>query len=63
MEERLGTVASLVAEHVHHHLEIRLVRDAARYDFEVGTVKQDLAEQLRRLPLRDVVRGQRKCGE
>lgn len=56
-------VAALVAEHVHHHLQVRLVRDVARHDVEVGAVKQDLAEQLERLPLRDVVRGQEESRE
>lgn len=49
-------VAALVAKHVHHHLQVRLVRDVPRHDVEVGAVEQDLAEQLERLPLRDVVR-------
>lgn len=63
MERLELDVAALVAEHVHHHLQIRLVRDVARHDVEVGAVKQDLAEQLERLPLRDVVRRQEECGE
>lgn len=56
-------VAALVAEHVHHHLQVRLVRDVPRHDVEVGAVEQDLAEQLERLPLRDVVRGQEESCE
>lgn len=51
-------VAALVAEHVHHHLEVCLVRDVAGHDIEVGAVEQDLTKQLERLPLRDIVRGQ-----
>ena len=39
-------VLALVAEHVHHHLEVRLVRDIARHDIEVCPVEQDLAQQL-----------------
>lgn len=63
MERLELDVAALVAEHVHHHLQVRLVRDVARHDVEIGAVKQDLAQQLERLPLRDVVRRQEECGE
>lgn len=37
-------VLALVSEEVHHHLEVRLVRDVARHDVEVGPVEQDLPE-------------------
>lgn len=48
-------VLALIAEEVHHHLEVDVVRDVARHDVEVGTVQEYLAEQFERLPLRHIV--------
>jgi hypothetical protein len=48
-------VLALIAEEVHHHLEVDIVRDVARHDIEVGTVQKNLAEQLERLPLGYIV--------
>lgn len=48
-------VLATVLEEVHHDLEVLLVGDVARHDLEVCPVEQDLAEQLERLALRDVV--------
>ena len=55
MESLELDVLALVAKEVHHHLEIDIVRDVTRHDAEVGTVKEYLAKQLERLPLRHVV--------
>jgi hypothetical protein len=48
-------VAALVAQEVHHHLEVRLARDVARHDLVVCPVEDNFAEQLDRLALGDVV--------
>lgn len=48
-------ILTTIFEQVHHHLEVVLVGDVARHDLEVGSVEQDLAQQLERLSLRDVV--------
>ena len=37
-------ISALVAQHVHHHLEVRLICDVARHNVEVRTVQQDLAK-------------------
>lgn len=39
-------VFALVPQEIHHHLEIGFIGNIARHDVEVGTIKQDLAEQL-----------------
>ena len=46
MERLKLYVLALIPEQVHHHLEVRLVRDIARHDIEVCPVEQDLAQQL-----------------
>lgn len=51
-------VLALTAQHVHHHLQIRLLSDITCHDVEIGAIEQDLAEKLERLPFRDVVLGQ-----
>lgn len=56
MERLELDVFAPVLEQVHHDLQVLLVRNVARHNFKVGPVEQDLAEQLERLPLRDVVR-------
>ncbi|KAI3487715.1 hypothetical protein L1887_48321 [Cichorium endivia] len=48
-------VLAAVAQQIHHHLEVVLARNVARHDGKVGAVQQDLAEQLERLSLGDVV--------
>jgi hypothetical protein len=50
-------VLALVPQEIHHHLEIRLVRNVLCHDVEVCAVEQDLAEQFERLALRDIVVG------
>ena len=56
--ERLElNVLALIPQEVHHHLEIRFVRDVPRHDVEVGAIEQNLAEELQGLPLGDVVLG------
>jgi hypothetical protein len=37
-------VLALVPQQVHHHLQIRLVRNVLRHDIEVCPIKQDLAQ-------------------
>ena len=50
-------VLALISQEVHHHLQVRLIRDVSCHDVEVSPVQQDLAEELQRLSLRDVVLG------
>ena len=50
-------VLRFVTEEVHHHFEICLVRNVARHNVEVRPVEEYLAEELERLPLRDIVLG------
>ena len=38
MERLELDVLALIAEEVHHHLEVDIVRNVARHDIEVGTV-------------------------
>lgn len=56
-------ILALIPQQIHHHLKIRLRRDISRHDVEVRAVKQNLAEELERLPLRDVVGGEEEGGE
>ena len=56
-------VLALVAEEIHHHLEIRLACDIPGHHVEVRTVEQDLAEELERLALRDVIVREDQCRE
>jgi len=39
-------VLALVAQHVHHHLEVRLLGDITCHDTEIGTIEQYLAEEF-----------------
>ena len=48
-------ILALIPQKIHHHLQIGVVGDVPRHDGEIGTVEQDLAEQLKRLTFRDVV--------
>jgi len=48
-------VARLVAEEIHHQLQVVLRRDVLSHDHEVVRVQQQLPEQLQRLPFRHVV--------
>jgi len=48
-------VLALIAEEVHHHLEVGIVRNIACHDVEIGTIEKYLAKQFKRLPLRYVV--------
>ena len=61
MERLELNVLALVTQHVHHHLEIRVVGNVARHDVEVCAVEEDLAEELERLTLCDVVVGEDEC--
>jgi hypothetical protein len=56
-------ILALVAQEVHHHLQISLVRDVAGHDVEVCAVEEDLAEELEGLAFCDVVVGQDEGGE
>lgn len=51
-------VLTLVAQHVHHHLEVRLLSDITCHDIKVGTIEQYLAKKFERLPFGDVVGGE-----
>ena len=57
MERFELNVLALIAEEVHHHLEVDIVRNVARHDVEVGTVQKNLAEKFEGLPLRHIVGG------
>ena len=48
-------ILALVAQQIHHRLEILFISYVARHDGEVGTVKQNFAEQLEGLSLGHVV--------
>lgn len=54
-------ILALVSKEIHHHLQIRLVGDVPRHHIEVGSIQEDLSEELQRLPLRHVVGRQDKC--
>lgn len=54
-------VLALIAQHVHHHLEVRFLRDIACHDIKVGTIEQYLAEKFERLPFGDIVGGEDEC--
>lgn len=51
-------VLALIAQEVHHHLQIGVVSDVSGHDGKVGAVEQDLAEELEGLAFGDVVVGQ-----
>ena len=44
MERLELNVLALVAQQVHHHLQVSVVGDVPGHDREVGAVEQDLAE-------------------
>ena len=48
-------VLALVAEEVHHHLQICLTGDIPGHHVEVRTVQEDLSEEFERLPFGDVI--------
>ena len=54
-------VLALISQEVHHHLEVCFVGDILGHDVEVGSVKEDLPQQLERLPLCDIIVGQDEC--
>lgn len=62
MERLELDVPALIPQKVHHHLEIGLVRDVAGHDRVVSAVEEDLAEELDRLALCDVVGGEDQGG-
>jgi hypothetical protein len=39
-------VLALVSKHVHHHLQVAFLSNVSSHDIEIGTVEEDLAEQL-----------------
>ena len=55
MERLKLDVLARVSQHVHHHLQVRLVCDVPCHDVEVCPIQQELAEELQRLSLRDIV--------
>lgn len=46
MERFKLNVFALVPEQVHHHFEVGLARDVSGHDVEIGTVEENLAQQL-----------------
>ena len=56
-------ILALVPKEIHHHLQIRLARDIPGHHVEVRTIEQDLAEELERLALRDVIVRENQCDE
>jgi hypothetical protein len=54
-------VLALVAQHVHHHLEVRLLSDITCHDTEISAIEQYLAKKFERLPFGDVVIGEEEC--
>lgn len=57
MESLKLDILTLISKQIHHHLEIRLIRDVSCHDRKVGTIKKDLAEEFEGLALGDVVCG------
>ena len=56
-------VPALVPQQVHHRAQVAVGPDVPRHDREVGAVEQDLAEELERLALRDVIVRENQCDE
>ena len=46
MESFKLEVFALIPEQVHHHLEVGLTGDVSGHDVEIGTVEENLAQQL-----------------
>jgi hypothetical protein len=51
-------IPALVSQKVHHHLQVCLRADVAGHDTVIRPIEQDLAKQLERLSLVDVVGGE-----
>lgn len=50
-------VLALIAQQVHHHLQVVLIGNEAGHDRKVGAIEQDFAEKLEGLSFGDVVVG------
>jgi hypothetical protein len=56
-------ILALIPQQIHHHLQVRLVRDVFGHHVEVGAVEEDLAEEFEGLSFGDVVGGEDESGE
>ncbi len=48
-------ISTLITQQVHHELEVRLRGDVPGHDREVGSIEEDLPQELQTLSLRDVI--------
>ena len=53
-------VLALVSKHVHHHLQVGFLSDVSGHDVEIGTVKEDFAQELKGLALGDIIVGKQE---
>lgn len=53
-------IPTLVAQEVHHHLEIGLGADISGHDAVIGSIEQDLSKKFEGLSFGDIVGGQYK---
>lgn len=51
-------ISALIPQKIHHHLQVRLVRNVSGHDAVVCPVQEDLAQQFKGLSLCDVVGGE-----
>lgn len=57
MESFELNILALISKHVHHHLKVGFLSDVSGHDAEIGTVKEDFAEELEGLALGNIIVG------
>ncbi len=62
MERLKLDIPALIPQEVHHHPQIGLGSDITSHNRVVCSVKEDLAEEFERLPLRHIVGGKDEGG-
>lgn len=50
-------ILALISQQVHHHFQICVIGNIPGHHVEICAVEENLAEELKRLPLCDVVAG------
>lgn len=53
-------VLALITKKVHHHFQVSFVGDVASHNVEICPIKEDLAQELKRLSFRDIIIGEDK---
>jgi hypothetical protein len=53
-------VLALITKKVHHHFQVSFVGDVASHNVEICPMKEDLAQELKRLSFRDMIIGEDK---